>query len=141
MEVVIFKLDGLAVMNLMEIQKEVTGGLGEYWNYTEESLPDTSSFSGVKSGFQKSVLWWEEQHIYALLSFIGWNYKGNWVGNISSERFEQNITIFVDWSEDLGFEFYDMYDILYQKVNGHYGTCLWWFIHDQVPAFIDSKRI
>ena len=81
-----------------EIQKEVTGRYqAEYWNYTEE---------GTALRVQPLDETYRELSRKYLLPI----------------SFEQNNMFIVDWSEeDFGdLNFYDMYDILYPKVNGQY---------------------
>ena len=102
------------------IQREVTGSYqAEYWNYTEEGY---LVFSGV---------WFPEELYILTLSGAEENtvlrvkpldktcreLTRKYLAPIS---FEQNNMFIVDWSEDDFGElnFYDMYDILYQKENG-----------------------
>ena len=104
------------------IQREVTGSYqAEYWNYTEEGY---LVFSGV---------WFPEELYILTLSGAEENtvlrvkpldktcreLTRKYLAPIS---FEQNNMFIVDWSEDDFGElnFYDMYDILYPKVNGQY---------------------
>lgn len=104
------------------IQREVTGSYqAEYWNYTEEGY---LVFSGV---------WFPEELYILTLSGAEENtvlrvkpldktcreLTRKYLAPIS---FEQNNMFIVDWSEDdFGdLNFYDMYDILYPKVNGQY---------------------
>ncbi len=104
------------------IQREVTGSYqAEYWNYTEEGY---LVFSGV---------WFPEELYILTLSGAEENtvlrvkpldktcreLTRKYLAPIS---FEQNNMFIVDWSEDDFGElnFYDMYDILYQKENEGY---------------------
>ena len=104
------------------IQRNTTGSYqAEYWNYTEEGY---LMFSGV---------WYSEELYILTLSGVEENtalrvqpldetcreLTRKYLAPIS---FEQNNMFIVDWSEDDFGElnFYDMYDILYQKENGEY---------------------
>lgn len=104
------------------IQRNTIGSYqAEYWNYTEEGY---LMFSGV---------WYSEELYILTLSGVEENtalrvqpldetcreLTRKYLAPIS---FEQNNMFIVDWSEaDFGeLNFYDMYDILYQKENGEY---------------------
>ncbi|MBP3457951.1 MAG: hypothetical protein J6K58_01955 [Lachnospiraceae bacterium] len=104
------------------IQRNTTESYqAEYWNYTEEGY---LMFSGV---------WYSEELYILTLSGVEENttlrvqpldetcreLTRKYLTPIS---FEQNNMFIVDWSEDDFGElnFYDMYDILYQKENGEY---------------------
>ena len=104
------------------IQREVTGSYqAEHWNYTEEGY---LVFSGI---------WFPEELYILTLSGVEENtalrvqpldktcreLTRKYLTPIS---FERNNMFIVDWSEDDFGElnFYDMYDILYPKVNGQY---------------------
>lgn len=104
------------------IQRNTTGSYqAEYWNYTEEGY---LMFSGV---------WYSEELYILTLSGVEENTalrvqpldetcrKLTWK-YLAPISFEQNNMFIVDWSEDDFGElnFYDMYDILYQKENGEY---------------------
>ncbi len=99
---------------------EATGKYkAEYWNYTEEGY---LMFSGV----------WFSEELYALTLSGAEDYTALRVQPldetyrelsrkyINSIGFELNNMFIIDWSEDdFGdLNFYDMYDILYSKVNG-----------------------
>ena len=104
------------------IQRNTTGSYqAEYWNYTEEGY---LMFSGV---------WYSEELYILTLSGVEENtalrvqpldetcreLTRKYLTPIS---FEQNNMFIVNWSEnDFGeLNYYDMYDILYQKENGEY---------------------
>lgn len=104
------------------IQRNTTGSYqAEYWNYTEEGY---LMFSGS---------WYSEELYILTLSGVEEDtalrvqpldetcrmLTRKYLAPIS---FEQNNMFIVDWSEDDFGElnFYDMYDILYQKENGEY---------------------
>ena len=104
------------------MKRAVTGSYqAEYWNYTEEGY---LMFSGV---------WYSEELYILTLSGVEENtaLRVQPLDEMCRELarkylrpigFEQNNMFIVDWSEDDFGElnFYDMYDILYQKENGVY---------------------
>lgn len=104
------------------IQRNTTGSYqAEYWNYTEEGY---LMFSGS---------WYSEELYILTLSGVEENtalrvQPLDETCRILTRKyltpigFEQNNMFIVDWSEDdFGdLNFYDMYDILYPKVNGQY---------------------
>ena len=105
-----------------DIQREDTGSYqAEYWNYTEEGY---LMFSGVWFSEELYVLTLSgaEEHTALRVQPLDETY-----GELSRKylcpiSFEQNNMFIVDWCEDdFGdLNFYDMYDILYPKVNGQY---------------------
>ena len=105
-----------------DIQREVTGSYqAEYWNYTEEGY---LMFSGVWFSEELYVLTLsgEEEHTALRVQPLDETYRELSRKYLRPIGFEQNNMFIVDWSED-DFEalnFYDMYDILYPKVNGQY---------------------
>ena len=105
-----------------EIQKEVTGRYqAEYWNYTEEGY---LMFSGVWFSEELYVLTLSgaEEHTALRVLPLDETYRELSRKYLRPIGFEQNNMFIVDWSEeDFGdLNFYDMYDILYPKVNGQY---------------------
>ena len=105
-----------------EIQKEVTGRYqAEYWNYTEEGY---LMFSGVWFSEELYVLTLSgaEEHTALRVQPLDETYRELSRKYLLPISFEQNNMFIVDWSEeDFGdLNFYDMYDILYPKVNGQY---------------------
>lgn len=104
------------------LQRSATGRYqAEYWNYTEEGY---LMFSGV---------WYSEELYILTLSGVEENtaLRVQPLDETCRELtrkyltpigFEQNNMFLVDWSEeDFGeLNFYDMYDILYQKENGEH---------------------
>ena len=105
-----------------EIQKEVTGRYqAEYWNYTEEGY---LMFSGVWFSVELYVLTLSgaEEHTALRVQPLDETYRELSRKYLRPIGFEQNNMFIVDWSEeDFGdLNFYDMYDILYPKVNGQY---------------------
>ena len=105
-----------------EIQKEVTGRYqAEYWNYTEEGY---LMFSGVWFSEELYVLTLSgaEEHTALRVQPLDERYRELSRKYLLPISFEQNNMFIVDWSEeDFGdLNFYDMYDILYPKVNGQY---------------------
>ena len=105
-----------------EIQKEVTGRYqAEYWNYTEEGY---LMFSGVWFSEELYVLTLSgvEEHTTLRVQPLDETYRELSRKYLLPISFEQNNMFIVDWSEeDFGdLNFYDMYDILYPKVNGQY---------------------
>lgn len=105
-----------------DIQREVTGSYqAEYWNYTEEGY---LMFSGVWFSEELYVLTLSgaEEHTALRVQPLDETYRELSRKYLRPIGFEQNNMFIVDWSED-DFEalnFYDMYDILYPKVNGQY---------------------
>lgn len=105
-----------------DIQREVTGSYqAEYWNYTEEGY---LMFSGVWFSEELYVLTLSgaEEHTALRVQPLDetyWELSRKYLRPIG---FEQNNMFIVDWSEDDfgALNFYDMYDILYPKVNGQY---------------------
>ena len=105
-----------------EIQKEVTGRYqAEYWNYTEEGY---LMFSGVWFSEELYVLTLSgaEEHTALRVQPLDETYRELSRKYLCPISFEQNNMFIVDWCEDdFGdLNFYDMYDILYPKVNGQY---------------------
>ena len=105
-----------------EIQKEVTGRYqAEYWNYTEEGY---LMFSGVWFSEELYVLTLSgaEEHTALRVQPLDETYRELSRKYLLPISFEQNNMFIVDWSEeDFGdLNFYDMYDLLYQKINGTY---------------------
>lgn len=105
-----------------KIQREVTGSYqAEYWNYTEDGY---LMFSGVWFSEELYVLTlsWAEEHTALRVQPLDETYRELSRKYLLPISFEQNNMFLVDWSEeDFGeLNFYDMYDLLYQKVNGVY---------------------
>lgn len=105
-----------------DIQREVTGSYqAEYWNYTEEGY---LMFSGVWFSEELYVLTLSgaEEHTALRVQPLDETYRELSRKYLRPIGFEQNNMFIVDWSEDDfgAFNFYDMYDILYPKVNGQY---------------------
>ena len=105
-----------------DIQREVTGSyLAEYWNYTEEGY---LMFSGVWFSEELYVLTLSgaEEHTALRVQPLDETYRELSRKYLNPISFERNNMFIVDWSEeDFGdLNFYDMYDILYPKVNGQY---------------------
>ena len=103
-----------------EIQKEVTGRYqAEYWNYTEEGY---LMFSGVWFSEELYILTLSgvEEHTALRVQPLDETYRELSRKYLSPISFERNNMFIVDWSEDDFGElnFYDMYDILYQKEKG-----------------------
>ena len=104
------------------MKREVTGNYqAEYWNYTEEGY---LMFSGVWFSEELYVLTLSgaEEHTALRVLPLDETYRELSRKYLRPIGFEQNNMFIVDWSEeDFGdLNFYDMYDILYQKVNGQY---------------------
>ena len=104
------------------IQREVTGSYqAEYWNYTEEGY---LMFSGVWFSEELYVLTLSgaEEHTALRVQPLDETYRELSRKYLRPIGFEQNNMFIVDWSEDDfgALNFYDMYDILYPKVNGQY---------------------
>lgn len=105
-----------------DIQREVTGSYqAEYWNYTEEGY---LMFSGVWFSEELYVLTLSgaEEHTALRVQPLDETYRELSRKCLRPIGFEQNNMFIVDWSEDDfgALNFYDMYDILYPKVNGQY---------------------
>ena len=105
-----------------DIQREDTGSYqAEYWNYTEEGY---LMFSGVWFSEELYVLTWSGAEEYTALRVqpLDETYRELSRKYLCPISFEQNNMFIVDWCEDdFGdLNFYDMYDILYPKVNGQY---------------------
>ena len=105
-----------------DIQREVTGSYqAEYWNYTEEGY---LMFSGVWFSEELYVLTLSgaEEHTALRVQPLDETYRELSRKYLRPIGFEQNNMFIVDWSEDDfgALNFYDMYDILYPKVNGQY---------------------
>ena len=105
-----------------DIQREDTGSYqAEYWNYTEEGY---LMFSGVWFLEELYVLTLSgaEEHTALRVQPLDETYRELSRKYLCPISFEQNNMFIVDWCEDdFGdLNFYDMYDILYPKVNGQY---------------------
>ena len=105
-----------------DIQREDTGSYqAEYWNYTEEGY---LMFSGVWFSEELYVLTLSgaEEHTALRVQPLDETYRELSRKYLCPISFEQNNMFIVDWCEDdFGdLNFYDMYDILYPKVNGQY---------------------
>ena len=104
------------------MKREVIGNYqAEYWNYTEEGY---LMFSGVWFSEELYVLTLSgaEEHTALRVLPLDETYRELSWKYLRPIGFEQNNMFIVDWSEeDFGdLNFYDMYDILYPKVNGQY---------------------
>lgn len=104
------------------MQREVTGSYqAEYWNYTEDGY---LMFSGVWFSEELYVLTLSgaEEHTALRVLPLEETYRELNRKYLLPISYEQNNMFLVDWSEeDFGeLNFYDMYDILYRKVNGEY---------------------
>ncbi len=104
------------------ILREVIGNYqAEYWNYTEEGY---LMFSGVWFSEELYVLTLSgaEEHTALRVQPLDETYRELSRKYLNPISFERNNMFIVDWSEeDFGdLNFYDMYDILYPKVNGQY---------------------
>ena len=105
-----------------DMKREVTGSYqAEYWNYTEEGY---LMFSGVWFSEELYVLTLSgaEEHTALRVQPLDETYRELSRKYLNPISFERNNMFIVDWSEeDFGdLNFYDMYDILYPKVNGQY---------------------
>lgn len=105
-----------------DMYREVTGSYqAEYWNYTEEGY---LMFSGVWFSEELYVLTLSgvEEHTALRVQPLDEAYRELSRKYLRPISFERNNMFIVDWSEnDFGdLNFYDMYDILYPKVNGQY---------------------
>lgn len=104
------------------MKREVTGSYqAEYWNYTEDGY---LMFSGVWFSEELYVLELSgaEEHTALRVQPLDETYRELSRKYLLPIGFEQNNMFIVDWSEDdFGdLNFYDMYDLLYPKVNGTY---------------------
>ena len=104
------------------MKREVTGSYqAEYWNYTEDGY---LMFSGVWFSEELYVLTLSgaEEHTALRVQPLDETYRELSRKYLLPIGFEQNNMFIVDWSEDdFGdLNFYDMYDLLYQKINGIY---------------------
>ena len=104
------------------MKREVTGSYQtEYWNYTEDGY---LMFSGVWFSEELYVLTLSgaEEHTALRVQTLDETYRELSRKYLLPIGFEQNNMFIVDWSEDdFGdLNFYDMYEILYPKVNGTY---------------------
>ena len=122
-----------------DIQREVTGSYqAEYWNYTEEGY---LMFSGVWFSEELYVLTLSgaEEHTALRVQPLDETYRELSRKYLRPIGFEQNNMFIVDWSEDDfgALNFYDMYDILYPKVNGQYVP----YIADDILAVSAVYRI
>lgn len=104
------------------MKREVTGSYqAEYWNYTEDGY---LMFSGVWFSEELYVLTLSgaEEHTALRVQPLDETYRALSRKYLLPIGFEQNNMFIVDWSEDdFGdLNFYDMYDLLYPKVNGTY---------------------
>ena len=104
------------------MKREVIGNYqAEYWNYTEEGY---LMFSGVWFSEELYVLTLSgaEEHTALRVQPLDETYRDLSRKYLRPISFERNNMFIVDWSEnDFGdLNFYDMYDILYPKVNGQY---------------------
>ena len=105
-----------------DMYREVTGSYqAEYWNYTEDGY---LMFSGVWFSEELYVLTLSgaEEHTALRVQPLDETYRELSRKYLLPIGFEQNNMFIVDWSEDdFGdLNFYDMYDLLYPKVNGQY---------------------
>ena len=102
------------------MKREVTGSYqAEYWNYTEDGY---LMFSGVWFSEELYVLTLSgaEEHTALRVQTLDETYRELSRKYLLPIGFEQNNMFIVDWSEaDFGeLNFYDMFDLLYQKVYG-----------------------
>ena len=104
-----------------EYQLPIGNYQAEYWNYTEEGY---LMFSGVWFSEELYVLTLSgaEEHTALRVQPLDETYRELSRKYLRPISFERNNMFIVDWSEnDFGdLNFYDMYDILYPKVNGQY---------------------
>ena len=105
-----------------DMYREVTGSYqAEYWNYTEDGY---LMFSGVWFSEELYVLTLSgaEEHTALRVQPLDETYRELSRKYLLPIGFEQNNMFIVDWSEDdFGdLNFYDMYELLYPKVNGTY---------------------
>ena len=104
------------------MKREVTGSYqAEYWNYTEDGY---LMFSGVWFSEELYVLTLSgaEEHTALRVQPFDETYRELSRKYLLPIGFERNNMFIVDWSEDdFGdLNFYDMYELLYPKVNGTY---------------------
>ena len=104
------------------MKREVIGNYqAEYWNYTEDGY---LMFSGVWFSEELYVLTLSgaEEHTALRVQTLDETYRELSRKYLLPIGFEQNNMFIVDWSEDdFGdLNFYDMYELLYPKVNGTY---------------------
>ena len=104
------------------MKREVTGSYQtEYWNYTEDGY---LMFSGVWFSEELYVLTLSgaEEHTALRVQTLDETYRELSRKYLLPIGFEQNNMFIVDWSEDdFGdLNFYDMYELLYPKVNWTY---------------------
>ena len=104
------------------MKREVTGSYqAEYWNYTEDGY---LMFSGVWFSEELYVLTLSgaEEHTALRVQPLDETYRELSRKYLLPIGFEQDNMFIVDWSEDdFGdLNFYDMYELLYPKVNGTY---------------------
>ena len=104
------------------MKREVIGNYqAEYWNYTEDGY---LMFSGVWFSEELYVLTLSgaEEHTALRVQPLDETYRELSRKYLLPIGFEQNNMFIVDWSEDdFGdLNFYDMYELLYPKVNGTY---------------------
>lgn len=104
------------------IQREVIGSYqAEYWNYTEDGY---LVFSGNWYSEELYILTagLVEENTALRVQPLDETYRELGRKYLLPISFEQNNMFLVDWNEDdFGdLNFYDMYDILYPKVNGQY---------------------
>lgn len=105
-----------------KLQRNTTGSYqAEYWNYTEEGY---LMFSGECYSEELYILTLSgvEENTALRVQPLDETCRELTRKYLTPISFEQNNMIIVDWSEDDFGElnFYDMYDILYQKENGEY---------------------
>ena len=105
-----------------DMHREITGSYqAEYWNYTDEGY---LMFSGVWFSEELYVLTVSgaEEHTALRVQPLDETYRELSRKYLRPISFERNNMFIADWSEnDFGdLNFYDMYDILYPKVNGQY---------------------
>lgn len=105
-----------------DMKRAVTGSYqAEHWNHTKEGY---LMFSGVWFSEELYVLTLSgaEEHTALRVQPLDETYRELSRKYLRPISFERNNMFIVDWSEeDFGdLNFYDMYDILYPKVNGQY---------------------
>lgn len=123
------------------MKREVTGSYqAKYWNYTEDGY---LMFSGVWFSEELYVLTLSgaEEHTALRVQPLDETYRELSRKYLLPIGFEQNNMFIVDWSEDDygDLNFYDMYALLYQKINGtytHYVATIW-----KLVLFIKFPRI
>ena len=104
------------------MKREVIGNYqAEYWNYTEEGY---LMFSGVWFSEELYVLTLSgaEEHTALRVQPLDETYRELSRKYLNPISFVRNNRVSVDWREEAvgDLNFYDMYDILYPKVNGQY---------------------